>query len=160
MVCGIQAWQQATDGQASSHGDHSRYISSELLHYISVFTPLSPAAIGAMQSSPESSASTLPRKRSKDSEAADPSNAASAASGIDGDWRYMRRDVIGNSVKNKHVPVKKMGMAPTVPCFHIVMLCSAVILSACCRELLRSRTRWNLLEPNKRTELKQGRQWT
>ena len=123
MVHGIRAWQQATDGQAQSHGD-SRYISSELIYYISVFTHLLPEVA---RSSPESSAATLPRKRFKDSAAVSPSDAAPAASGIDGDWRYMRRNVIGNSVKNKHMLVKKMGMAPTVPCLRILMLHSAVI---------------------------------
>ncbi len=73
----------------------------------------------------ESSASTLPQKRCKDSAAAAPSDAAPEESGIERDWRYMRQDVIGSKVKNTCMPVKNLGLAPTVLCFRIVMLCSA-----------------------------------
>ena len=75
-----------------------------------------------MRANPESSASTLPRKLSKCSAAVAPADAESEASGIEGDWRYMWRDVIGSSVKNMHMPVKKMGIATMIRCILIVMM--------------------------------------
>jgi hypothetical protein len=38
---------------------------------------------------------------------------------------YMLREEIGSRVKNTRMPVKKIGLAPTILCFRIVMLCSA-----------------------------------
>ena len=72
-----------------------------------------------MRSSPESSASTLPRKCSS---AAGAESDAAPAVGIDGDWRYIWRDVIGMTAKNKHMPVKKLGMSTAVSCVRILML--------------------------------------
>ena len=86
-----------------------------------------------MQSSPESSASTLPRKRS--SAAGAPSGAAPAV-GINGDRRDVKRDVVGMSVKNRHIPVKKMGLATTVCCVRLPML--RVALSVIYRISLRA----------------------
>jgi hypothetical protein len=90
-----------------------------------------PAAIRAMLISPESSASTLQQKRGKDSAAAAPSDAASEASGMERDWRYIQRKDIGSKVKNTCIPVKKHGHAATVLCSRIVMLCCLYIDVAC-----------------------------
>ncbi len=58
-----------------------------------------------MQTSHESFASTLLRKRGKDSAAAAPSDAASEIAGMERDWRYIQREVIGSKVKNTRIPV-------------------------------------------------------
>ncbi len=89
------------------------------------------AAIRAMRTSPESSASTLLRKRGKDSAAAAPADAASEASGMERDWRYIQREVIGSKVHNTRIPVNKHGHAATVLCSRIVMLCCLYIYVSC-----------------------------
>jgi hypothetical protein len=84
-----------------------------------------------MQTSPKSTASTLLRKLGKDSAAATPSDAASEASGMERDWRYIQREVIGSKVKNTRIPLKKHGHAATVLCSRIVRLCCLYIDVAC-----------------------------
>ena len=126
-----------------------------MLTNINVFIPFLSAAMTAMRASPESSASTLPRKRGKDSAKA-PTDAP--AVGIEGDWRYIPRDVLGYYVKNKKIPVKTIDMGPKVPCFRLVMLHLPVMSPACRRELLCRSTRWKMLEPSKRTDCHRGRE--
>jgi hypothetical protein len=96
----------------------SRYITGELV--LVLLTVLLPSAVRAMWFSPNSSASNLPHKRGKDRAGVALPDAVQGASDIEGDWTYMRHDVIEISVKNTRVPLKRMAIAQKVPCIHIV----------------------------------------
>ena len=102
-----------------------------LTNYIHVLTAFLPETMRAMPASPESSASTLPRKRGKDSAKA-PADAP--AVGIEGDWRYIERDELGYTCKNRMMPVKTFDMGRKVHSCCLLLLCSPVISPACVAE--------------------------
>jgi hypothetical protein len=120
MVSGTLTCSKANDGQVPSHGD-SRYITC--VPVLVLLTNLLPTAIRAVLSSPESSASTLPRKRSKDHAGAAPQDGVHGASSIEGDLKYLRRKIIGSSQLEAHA-TEKHGHAPKVT---LHLHCSVVL---------------------------------
>ena len=102
-----------------------------LTNYIHVLTAFLSAAMRAMRARPESSASTLPRKRGKDSAKA-PADAP--AVGIEGDWRYIPRHELRYSGKNKTMPVKTFDIGRKVHSCCLLLLCSPVMSPTCVAE--------------------------
>ena len=102
-----------------------------MLTNIHVFIAFLSAAMTAMRASPESSASTLPRKRGKDSAKA---SADAPAVGIEGDWTYIPRDELGYTGKNKTMPVKTFDMGRKVQSCCLLLLRSPVMSPTCVAE--------------------------
>ena len=102
-----------------------------MLTNINVFIPFLSAFLTAMRASSVSSASTLPRKRGK---ARAKALADAPAVGIEGDWRYIPRDEIGNTGKNKTMPVKTFKMGRKVHSCSLLLLRSPVMSATCVAE--------------------------